>query len=281
MQKSFFGYSPVFVLIAILLTSCDQTEEINTLEFSTDADSTMYYYDLGWEQIMDWGDYSAAEVSYRKAMGFDPEFLVGMSVLARLTRDLEERLAMEATLEARKNEVLGDERLVLDTYISLVRYTNLRDQKSEQTKQARQDAMVVGEKNLDVVVHNYPEEVYLKSEYIEVLHANHGPQLALDSLNSLMIPSQEANPFMLGYKAIMLAELEKYDEALIIAKALAVVMKEDQLAKPDAILADIYFKMKNYKTAKIHADKANSIDPNNLDASRLKTKIDALVEGNN
>ena len=121
----------------------------------------------------------------------------------------------------------------------------------------------------------------LKSEYIEVLHALHGPQLALDSLNSLMIPSQESNPFMLGYKAIMLAELEKYDEALVIAKELALVMNDDQVAKPDAILADIYFKMKDYNTAKIHADKANSIDPNNLDASRLKKKIDALVEEEN
>lgn len=281
MQKLLLRYPLAIAVMIILFASCSPKEEINTLAFSTDSDSTMYYYDLGWEQIMDWGDYSAAEVSYRKAMSFDPEFLVGMSVLARLTRDLEERLEMEVTLEARKNEILGDERLVLDTYISLVKYTNLRDQKSEQTAQARQDAMVIGEKNLDVIVHNYPEEVYLKSEYIEVLHANHGPQLALDSLNSLMIPAQETNPFMLGYKAIMLAELEKYEEALIIAKALAVVMKGDQLAKPDAILADIYFKMKDYKTAKIHADKANSIDPNNLDASRLKTKIDALVEGNN
>lgn len=277
MQKPFYRYPVFFVSMVLLFVSCSEQEGANALTFY----STMYYYDLGWEQIMDLGDYSAAEVSYRKTMDFDPEFLVGMSVLARLTRDLEERLAMEARLEARKNEIQGDERLVLDTYISLVKYTNLRDQKSEQATAARQEAMLIGEENLNVVVHNYPEEVYLKSEYIEVLHAIHGPQLALDSLNSLMIPSQESNPFMLGYKAIMLAELEKYDEALVIAKQLALVMNDDQVAKPDAILADIYFKMKDYETAKVHADKANSIDPNNLDASRLKTKIDALVEESN
>ena len=43
---------------------------------------------------MDYGDYSEAEVSYRKALSFDDNFLVGQSILARITPDLEERLAI-------------------------------------------------------------------------------------------------------------------------------------------------------------------------------------------
>ena len=54
-------------------------------------------------------------------------------------------------------------------------------------------------------------------------------------------------------------------------------MKNIEVAKPDAILADIYFKMEDYRQAKVHADNAFAIDPRNLDASRLKEKIDKIV----
>lgn len=278
MLKSSFKTPFILISFSLLMLFCTPKPESILLEFSTQSDSTMYYYDLGWEQIMDWGDYSAAEASYRKALSFDSSFLVGKSVLARLTRDLEERLSLYNELEREKESITGDERLILDVYIALTYYTNLRDQRSGETNNALQEAFKVGEKNLKVIVHKYPEEVYLKSEYIEVLHAIHGPQVALDSLNNLMINSQLRNPFMLGYKAIMLAELKKYDEALKIAKELSGQMKGQQVAKPDAILADIYFKMEDYQSARRHADLANKIDPNNLDASRLKAKIDELLQ---
>ncbi len=268
----------LIVLIPLICISCTDSERIEMIDFSAESDSTMYYYDLGWKQIMDWGDYSAAEVSYRKALTFDPSFVVGKSVLARLTRDLEERLSLFNQIEEEKSEIKGDERRILDVYIELTRYTNLRDQQSDNTKTALQNAFKVGEKNLSYIVHKYPEEVYLKSEYIEVLHAVHGPQIALDSLNCLITESQLENPFMLGYKAIMLAELERYEEALEIAKELAINMKEQLVAKPDAILADIYLKMNDLTVAKIHADRAFEIDPKNLDASRLKQKINQLLQ---
>ncbi|MFT6970770.1 MAG: tetratricopeptide (TPR) repeat protein [Roseivirga sp.] len=274
MNKPFLS---LLLLVTILVSSCRTKGKTELLAYTTDSDSTLFYYRLGWEQIMDWGDYSAAETSYRKALSFDENFLVGKSVLARLTTDLEERLGLYHELDSLKNTVLGDERLVLDVYIALTQYTNLRDQKSDQTASALQAALKIGEENLRTVVHYYPNEVYLKSEYIEIMHSLYGSDVALDTMKSIILPSQMDNPFLMGYKAIMLAELEKYDSALVIAKALTQQMEGSRMAKPDTILADIYFKMGELEQAKTHADKANLIDPNNLDASRLKRKIDTQL----
>jgi tetratricopeptide (TPR) repeat protein len=271
MNKPFLS---LLLLVTLLISSCRTKSRTELLAYSTDSDSTIFYYRLGWEQIMDWGDYSAAETSYRKALSFDDNFLVGKSVLARLTTDLEERLGLYHELDSLKNTVLGDERLVLDVYMALTQYTNLRDQKSDQTASALQAALQIAEGNFRTVVHHYPNEVYLKSEYIEIMHSLYGSGVALDTMKSIILPSQMDNPFLMGYKAIMLAESEQYDSALVIAKALTQQMEGSRMAKPDAILADIYFKMGELEQAKIHADKANLIDPNNLDASRLKRKID-------
>ena len=62
------------------------------------------------------------------------------------------------------------------------------------------------------------------------------------------------------------------------ANQLSEILKDKNVAKPDAILAKIYFEMKDYRSAKIHSDKATSIDPRNLDASRLKKKIDTILK---
>lgn len=265
------------ILMVVLINACTQPAKLKTVSYSTESDSTRYYYQLGWHQIMDFGDYSAAEVSYRKALTFDNNFLVGQSVLARLTTDLDERLAIYSLLESKKSSIDGDERLILDVYIALVKYTNLRDQQASESKSALQEALAKSEKNLGQVVSRYPDEVYLKSEYIEVMHALYGAQTALDTIKSLVGPFQQSNAFILGYKAILTAETENYPEALAYANQLAAQLKDVKVARPDAVLANIYFQMKAYKKAKIHADRANRIDPNNLDASRLKVKLDSIV----
>ncbi len=271
-------YCCLTAYIFIFLSSCNRNIGENSVKYSTNSDSTLIYYKKGWEQILDFGDYTAAEKSYRKALTFDSNFLIGKSVLARLTLNLEERLALYKLLENKKHEIKGDERLVLDVYIALTKYTNLRDQKDYQAKEALQEALKLSEKNFGYVVHKYPQEIYLKSEYIEVLHALYGAETALDSLNFLTSDAQKSNPFILGYKAVLTAESKNYKEALTYANTLAEILKDKNVARPDAILADIYFKMEDYKIAKIHADKAIKIDPRNLDASRLKAKIDSFIK---
>ena len=86
----------------LLLSSCKKSSDNQKVDYSSVSDSTLFYYELGWKQIMDFGDYSAAQQSYRKALTFDEHFLVGKSVLASLTLNLDERLSLYNTLEKRK-----------------------------------------------------------------------------------------------------------------------------------------------------------------------------------
>jgi tetratricopeptide (TPR) repeat protein len=227
---------------------------------------------------MDEGRYGDSEISYRKALEYDPNFLVGKSVLARLTLDLEERIHLYEEIQEQKHSITGDESLILEVYSSLVKYSNLRDQGDSEAKKALQEALQLAEKNFKEVIHKYPEEIYLKSEYIEILHSLYGPKQALDSLNKLTTITQKSNPFLLGLTASMHAELEEYDVAKKQANRLIEVVNDSTQPKTFAVLAAIYFQIGNLKMAKKNADKANKLDAKNLDASRLKKKIDQAIE---
>ncbi|HNP96680.1 MAG TPA: hypothetical protein PKJ63_13665, partial [Cyclobacteriaceae bacterium] len=161
------------------LTVLSASTSAQRLSLSTPSDSAMHFYYEGWRQVMDEGNYTASENAYRKMMTFDPSFLVGLSLLGRITRDLNERQEIEATLIKRREEISGDERLLLDNYIALVKLTNLRETDPEEARQQLATIFQSNEKNLRKLVHTYPDEVYHKSEYIEVLHRNYGAAAAL------------------------------------------------------------------------------------------------------
>lgn len=263
-------------LLLFLLISCGSSSD-KDLVYSTSSEKALEEFHKGWVQIMDEGRYGAAEDSYRNALEHDPEFLIGKSVLARLTLDLEERLELEKEIFANREEVQGDERLVLDVYQGLVRYTNLRDQGAPQAGKVLNEAIQTAEKNLGYVVHKYPKETYLKAEYIEILHSRYGPEKTLDSLATLLLPEQKKNPFLMGVSASLHAELDEFDIAIKQAKELEKIINDSTQPKPFAIYAYIYLQKRDLQLAKINADKANELDPLNLDASRLKERIDLLI----
>lgn len=241
------------------------------------SDSALYYYELGWKQIMDEGNYGPAEISYRRALEHDANFLIGKSVLGRLTLDLDERLQIQNELEDRKEVITGDERLILDVYSALVNFTNAREQKAPDTQKILQKAFHLAEENLGTIAHKYPKEIYMKAEYIEFLHARYGPRNALDSLDALTTKEQKENPFLLGYSASMQAEMDNFEVALRQARRLKEIIKDTTIPKPYAVFADVYFQMDSLELGKINADNANRLDPRNLDALRLKEKIDELI----
>ena len=248
------------------------------LRLSTSSDSALFYYYEGWRQVMDEGDYTASEKAYRKIMSFDPDFTVGLSLLGRITRNLEERLEIEKTLHTKRNSVVGDERLLLDNYIGLVQLTNLRETDPEAAKIQLDKVFATGEKNLHAIVHRYRDEIYYKAEYIEVLHRNHGPQAALDSMVWLLDQRQKEKPFLIGYAAHMEAEAGAFDQALARAKKLDHLFKGSNSPKPFVVYSDIYFQMGKLAEAEKYVTKALALDPGNIDAQRLEKKIKAGMQ---
>lgn len=238
----------------------------------------MFYYQLGWRQIMDEGNYGPAEVSYRRALQFDPKFQLGKSVLARLTPNLEERLRLFEEIQQEKITITGDERLILDVYIGLTHFTNVREEHLELVSSILDSVLKLAENNLRVIIHKYPEKVYLKSEYLEILHAIYGPKKAIDSLHTLVTENQKNNWFINGYLAGMYAELEQYDKALQVAQKLEQSINNVQIPKAQVVYADIYYKKQEYLLAKKYADQAVLLDSKNIDAIRLKTRIDQEIQ---
>lgn len=225
---------------------------------------------------MDRGQYSEAEVSYRKALEFDPDFLVGKSVLARLTTDLDERLMLYDKLINNRSRIDGDERLILDVYTALTHFTNLRDLDAENHPAVLDSTLQLAEKNFREIVHKYPSEIYLKAEYIEILNSNHGASAALDSLSVLADENQKENVFLLGHAASMHAELQEYQAAFEKAERLKQIMDGLNYPKTDAVYADLYFKKGDYETAHKHAARAHELDPGNIDVQRILERLERV-----
>ncbi len=259
--------------LTIICIFCGFTAHSQKLQLSTPSDSALFYYYEGWRQVMDEGDYTASEKAYRKMMSFDPEFIVGLSLLGRITRNLQERLEIEGTLHVKKAKVVGDERILLDNYIELVKLTNLRETDSVAAKVQLDKVFETGEKNMRTVAHRYPDEIYYKAEYIEVLHRNHGPRVALDSLEMLLSEQQKKKPFLIGYAAHMEAEAGAFEKALAKAKILDHHFKGSNSPKPFVVYSDIYYQMGKLAQAERYVTKALALDPGNIDAQRLEKKI--------
>ncbi len=221
---------------------------------------------------MDDGDYTASEVAYRNMMKADPKFLIGMALLGRISSDPKERSTIEQILNKRKDEMHGDERLLLDVFIQLLTLTNVRDKDPEQAKKLRQKTFDLAEKNLFQIAHKYPDDVYTKAEYFEVIHFRHGPAKALDSLFRLTTPQQRKNPFILGFAAELEAELGRFEEAMLKARELAMILESESVPKAHVVLGDIYLKMGRKHDAIVEIDIALGLDPNNIDAQRLKLR---------
>ena len=264
-----------FIILFTSLTTCKAQgkPEPHPIYKSILSDSALFYYELGWKQIMDEGNYGPAEQSYRKVLEHDPNFLIGKNVLGRLTLNTEERLRIQAETEAEKNRITGDERLILDVYAALVEYTNARELKSARLQEIRKKTFKIAEENLRTIVQKYPEQIYMKAEYIEFLHAAYGPKRALDSLEILTTAAQKKNPFVLGYAASMHSEIGNFQKALQMATELMHAMQKKNVPKPFVVMADVYYRMDSLQLAKENVDKAVILDPRNLDASRLKVQI--------
>ncbi|MEM6769175.1 MAG: hypothetical protein AAF597_01210 [Bacteroidota bacterium] len=269
------------ILLTILLfAACTEpaATPATKLPYSTTSDSAYHYFQVGWRQIMDEGRYGQAEVSYRKALSFDPDFLIGKATLGRLTLDTTERRRIEQELEGVGKQLPKIERDLLELYTNFVRFTNLRDHSPAAAREMLIGILPTGQTALGHAVHQYVDEPYLKSEYVELINSNQGPEAALDSFRVLTNTRHADNPFLLGFAATLEAETGNFEEALRLASELESVMTDPLAPKVPAIYADIYLAMDSLERAHDFALKATELDPRNLDASRLLTRIEARLQ---
>lgn len=264
-MKYFYSLALFIALPSIVMTQ--------SLPLSTTSDSARYYYYKGWENVMDLGHYSNSAIAYEKCIAHDPDFLIGQCLYGRISNDLAEQERIYTLIEEEKIHLKGAEYKLLEVFQSLLKLMILRQKDTSKTKAQITHALALGEKNFRQIVKEYPDEIYYKAEYIEILNYNHGAKVALDSLAVLATIKEQQNPFLLGYAAMMEASLENFDKALIKADQLAQQFKGQNVPKPYVVYADIYYKQGLFKKAKENVTKALTLDPGNIDAQRLKKKL--------
>lgn len=269
---------PFILLISVASCTNQLPSEPQTSNFyTTKSDSSLHYYLLGWHQILNQGFYGPAEESYRKALSFDSTFLLGQSVLARLTEDLEERQAFYDHIEPLSEQIQGVEGDLLEVFLSLMRYTLIREKAPDQAAALRPNLLTRAQTLLCGVRQEYPNIDYIESECVEFIHATQGAAAALDSLASFQEERVIGNAFLAGYEAVLLAELEQFDKALAIAEALARTDQGRSIPRPDVVLAHVYYGWGKLEEAQKHITKAVNMDPRNLEATRLQAQILAAL----
>lgn len=276
--RSLLSKGTILSLILItIFTSCDKSESVLIPNYGTKIDSARYYFLKGWEEILDNGRWTESEIAFRKASELDPDWLLGKSMIGRITRNLEERQQLYAELEARKNEASPDERMLIDVNLLSMQAANNRGLGIENTQESTSTRMQLAEKNFGAFARKYPSDDYFKAEYIEFLHANHGAQLALDSLKILATPDQMRLGFYLSYSADLELELGNTDRAIALFLVLTETLTDPSYLSPLMVQANIFISMDSLEKASELVNRVVVADSNHLIAlgmqSRLKQEL--------
>jgi len=257
----------------MLMTSCQKENTSNRYNFGTENDSALYYYHKGWEYILDYGEWTKSEEAYRKALTFDPDFVLGKGIVGKITTNLQERQSILKQLQAKKEHVSDDERLLLDDLLLVLELMHARDQSIKLAPEFYENFYESAEKSMRTFIHKYPHESYIKAEYIEVLHANHGAQTALDSIDALTTPEQKTVPFYISYAATLETELGNFDKALEKADQLKKLIANENAPAVYYTYAQIYLAMDSLDLGKTNIEKVILLDSKHQLAYRVQKVI--------
>ncbi|OEK03980.1 hypothetical protein [Roseivirga misakiensis] len=261
------------ILIVISFLSCDSSNKNNSYDYGTQNDSARYYFQKGWEEILDNGRWTESEIAFRKAIEFDPDWLLGKSMVGRITRNLAERQKLLSDLEASKHLATLDERSLLDVNMLSMKAANNRGMGIPNTKESTRARMLLAEKNFGAFARKYPQDDYLKAEYIEFLHANHGAQVALDSLKLLATANQLTKGFYLSYAADLELELGHMDRAMAYAMILNENLTDPSFLSPKMVQANIYISMDSLQKASDLVDQVVAADSNHMIALGMQSRL--------
>lgn len=229
-------------------------------------------YERGWSQVLDAGRWSAAEESYRAAMGADPDWVLGRVLVGRITSDVDEREALLAWVEQRRDAAPADERLLIDVFAMNLRAANARD-RGEELEPAffalREERALA---NLRAYLERHPEDAYVSAELVEWIHAVEGARAALFAIESEVSPQAAEVPFFTLYRAQLLSELGHHARAIALADEYAEQLDDPGAPGPPALRARIWLAMGRPDRALVEADAALALDGANLAARATRAR---------
>lgn len=273
------------LLLFIAITSCkqkghNQITSQKEYNYGTQNDSALFHFNKGWEYIMDYGQWSLSENAFRKAVAFDSSFVIGKSLVGKISDDLNERIRLLNEINLEKSKENKDNQLLLEVTLATLELFNARDQKQKLETNFYSNFKKIAENNYREFIHKYPNETFIKAEYIEILQSNYGSKIALDSLHLLTTEKQKEIPFFISYAATLESDLGNYKKALLIADEFNTKINNKNIPQPYVLYASIYLKMDSLSLAKSQIEKALELDPKHVFAQRFKNEIDSKLNAN-
>ena len=250
----------------------------SAFDYDTPNDSARYYFLKGWQEIMDNGRWTKSEAAFRKAVEFDSNWVLGKSMIGRITRNLEERQTLLEELEMTKDQASEDGRLLVDVNLLSLKAANNRDQGIKNSEEFNNSRKQLAEINFGRFSRKYPDDNYFKAEYIEFLHANHGASVALDSLHSLATAEQMKLGFYISYSAILELELGNIEKAITLSEVLEETIVDPTYTGHLMLQAQIYMAQDSLQKAKEYIDKVVKMDPKHMIALSTQSQIDRALE---
>ena len=269
----------IFVVL-ITFSSCQKKEALPAYSYGTKNDSAYFYFNKGWVAIMDDGRWTDSEKYFRKAVEFDNDFIIGKSLVGRVTQNLHERIAIEKELEDKIVTLDEDTKWLLEVYLGSIRSLNKRGQGLKVDNNESKSRLSLSEKNFRKFLKKHPEEDYIKAEYIEVLHSIYGAKTALDSLYLLANERQLKLPFYIHYNATLENEIGNYNRALQLTDDLKKALNDPMAPNQYLSYANIYYQMDSLHQAKFMIEKVVSLDPKHIIGQGLRKKIYTKIAKN-
>ncbi|WOJ96876.1 hypothetical protein R0137_16760 [Congregibacter brevis] len=234
-------------------------------------------YRQGWAEILERGRWGEAERLYREALREDSGFLIAKSVLARMTADPQERNSLEADIKRGKDQVDSSGRLILDPYVMTLRLISARETGASLPADFRSDLTDLAISNYRSFLERYPGEWAVRIEYIEWIHAKHGPSAALQAISEMQSQDPSFTSRLSYFPAYFHAELGDYERATTEAREFVSKLGPGDWPQRHYIEAFIAYEQGDYpRAAKAIAETLN-LDSQHIIAQRLNAKIsDAL-----
>ena len=277
--------TPYLLVIPITITvlgasilSCTSKEETRRFDYGTKNDSARYYYLNGFHEILDNGRWTAAEQSFRKALEFDSNYVLGKSLVGRITRNVAEREGLQYELIKAKGNTNSDENLLLEVYLLSIEGYNQRDKGIKSSAEFNERRRLTALSNFKEFIHRHPEDYYVKAEYIEWLHLTYGPKVALDSLKHLTTKRQAKLGFYLRYAASLELELGNIDKAILLAEGLKGLMLDSTYTSHMKLRVEILKAQDSLQKAMALIDRVVKIDSNHLIAIALQREISEMLQ---
>ncbi|MBO3697928.1 hypothetical protein [Roseivirga sp. E12] len=268
----------LFLTIVGLTFSCGKSKAVVMPDYGTEIDSARHYFLKGWEEILDNGRWTESEIAFRKASALDPDWLLGKSMIGRITRNLEERQTLFAELDANKDKANEDERLLLDVNLLSMQSANNRGLGIPNSPEANRKRVELAERNFGKFVRKYPTDNYFKAEYIEFLHAIHGPRVALDSLALLATSEQKQLGFFISYAGDLELELGHTERAMALSMILDEKLTDPSYLSPLMLKANIYIAFDSLQKASDLVDRVVAADSNHMIALGMQARLKQAIE---